>query len=1033
MEKEELASIESFFREHITDRNAVFVFPTDIVCQSWAEWCITENHTSVKSVALERFMAWDNFKGSFLSAEKKDAAAVPSLLRKLFVYDIIRQNAESPFFTKIIRPEFAATAYSFADWLEKNLPSLKMWKKRMDQNRVDYGEPDDEDRDYETLFQKYRDFLDKNSLFEPAWVDHVEFSDSGRKFYIFYPEQLADFGDFEEIFAGTPNITALVLPEQTARPKAYFYKDARRELRQTILRMIDLVKSGKADWTEIALSVPQMETYRPYIQREFQQYGIPFVFRSGTSLTKNSAGRIFREIYDCHESNFSYDSVRTLVMDECIPWKESIELNMKDRKEQPDNLQVFDLKSLRESLVREGNRMRCICSYEELKENGFESVDIWEEALGKTYAANKHLLRFYRKLKLGISRFFSTQNQDFASLLSAWSTFKKDFVNDSEFSSDANKILGRCISHLEELIEIETEYKDAGLSASAPFQFYLNLLDKKMYTKQTDGQGVSVVPYKLTAGAYFKYQFVIDSSQKNLEVPYKPLSFLNAEKRRKLKLVEDEKNFSATETIIRLYGKPVEENPGDFVHFSASENSFSGFAIPHSLLEIQEQVPDFDSCDFVLAEKNWIESGAEGSAELSARQRKELDAWAFSAIPPEQNYKITESISEKIRYLLVESRNESAKARKLNLSEKALLQNKISARGDLEKFFPCPRRWMLSQVLKLGTDSLDTDLMTVFDMGNLNHKVLELFCRNYAGKRLPFYDNLTGSFFIAEENSGVLNSKTDATKEIDLLLKGDGSSENTGIVDKAINSISNDFHDSPLVIKTLSNQKQKITQTIMSLLQVLLLPYMTEDEEGSAKNINGIGNCTVYAVEGTFVSEQEEFTYYGKVDCVVKTPDTNQYVLLDYKNSESSVPSKKDFQVDPETGLLSDCQMAVYCRMLSRDCKAEIAAAYFYAIKDASSMQVFDKYTEKLVDKKGNPKANDYTVFEPSVQAADGYAALFNSRILSETSDFSPETEENRRNPLNTKPYEHCAKCNFKTICRTTYFVAGKQIKTKKD
>ncbi|MCR5496160.1 MAG: PD-(D/E)XK nuclease family protein [Treponema sp.] len=1030
MKKLELASIESFFRENIADKNSFFVFPTDIVCQSWAEWCVLDNHTSVKSVAMERFIAWDDFKGKFLSAEKENALAVPSLLRKLFVYDIIRQNSETPFFKKIISPEFASTAYSFADWLEKNLPSLKLWKKRMEENKSEYGQLDEEDQDYEILYQKYCDFLEKNSLFEPAWVEDVHFSNDKYKFYLFYPEQLADYSDFADVFENVDNITAIILPKEEKRPKAYFYKDSRRELRQVGLRIIDLVKSGKADWTEITLSVPDIETYRPYIQREFEEYGIPYIFRAGTSLTKNSAGRIFREIYDCYNSNFSYDSVRSLVLDECIPWKDKIKLNMK-AADQEDDFQLFGLKDLREALVREGNRMRCICSYEEFDGQDCRNVDIWEEALGKTFATNKVLLRFYRKLKLSVKRFFSEEAHTFENLLSAWNTFKTTFIEEKDFSSDANKILGRCISHLDELISIERDFKDARLSLENPFQFYLNLLDKKMYSKQNASQGVSVLPYKLTAGAYFKYQFVIDASQRNIEVPFKPLSFLSAEKRRKLKFIDDEKIYNATETILRLYAKNVEEIDNSFVHFSAAENTFSGFAIPHSLLDLENVQADLDDSDFILAERRWLEDGAKSSANLSSRQNEEISTWIDSSINPDRIYRTSSEIQNKIKNLLVTSKNESLKSKDIPVSEKGLSQNKISARGDLEKFFPCPRKWMLSQLLRLNTDTLDTDLMSPYDMGNLHHKVLELFAKNYMNKPLPFYDKDSGRFMKISEDSSILNAESDCTDEVLNLLLGDGSEDNPGVVEKAILHISNDFHDSPLVIKTLLNQKEKVFRSIYDFLSVFLLPYAVDDSVEIPKNINGLGNCIVSAVEGTFISEEEEFSYYGKIDCLLKSPDTKQYILIDYKNTESSIPKEKEFCVDAENGILKNFQMALYCRILSKK-GDEILASYFYPIKDASKARmVFDEKTVNAT-KKTDP-VMPFEKFIPTLEVCHEYAKIFNDIVSNPKADYTPETNDDVKNRMNTKSYENCAQCNFKTICRTTYSLAGKQIRTKRD
>ena len=121
--------------------------------------------------------------------------------------------------------------------------------------------------------------------------------------------------------------------------------------------------------------------------------------------------------------------------------------------------------------------MRCICSYEKNTENGWKKVDIWEEALGKTYKTNGKYLKMYRKLHNDVCRFFSSENVSFESVRSAWFNFKANFIDENDYSSDANKILGRCLSELESIIAIEKDYADTGLTVENPFQFYLNLLN----------------------------------------------------------------------------------------------------------------------------------------------------------------------------------------------------------------------------------------------------------------------------------------------------------------------------------------------------------------------------------------------------------------------------------------------------------------------------------------------------------------------------------------------------------------------------
>ncbi|MBP5753602.1 MAG: hypothetical protein J6W60_12230 [Treponema sp.] len=106
-------SVKECLEENLNNLKAFFIFSTDIACRTWADWCVTSGKT--KAVAMERFMAWDNFKGSFLRAKKEGKTAVPSLLRKLFIQDFIRKNAEKanddPLkLKKIIAPEYAQTA-----------------------------------------------------------------------------------------------------------------------------------------------------------------------------------------------------------------------------------------------------------------------------------------------------------------------------------------------------------------------------------------------------------------------------------------------------------------------------------------------------------------------------------------------------------------------------------------------------------------------------------------------------------------------------------------------------------------------------------------------------------------------------------------------------------------------------------------------------------------------------------------------------------------------------------------------------------
>ena len=122
---------EFFSRERLAG-DSLFVFSTDVVKDSWVDWIVSHpEKTGMSAVPLEKFTAWDKFKGDFASS--KDSASgrgtVPALLRKLFVRNLISRNKTEGLFRSLIRADYADDALSFTDWMASMLPSLDFWHK----------------------------------------------------------------------------------------------------------------------------------------------------------------------------------------------------------------------------------------------------------------------------------------------------------------------------------------------------------------------------------------------------------------------------------------------------------------------------------------------------------------------------------------------------------------------------------------------------------------------------------------------------------------------------------------------------------------------------------------------------------------------------------------------------------------------------------------------------------------------------------------------------------------------------------------
>ena len=122
--------IKNCISANIKNLNSVFVFPTQISASMWADKAL--EFSGAACVALERFIAWDEFKGESIRSQHQDKNSIPSTLRTIFAENLILQNSISPFLKSIITQEFAQSATRFSTWIAKILPSLSMWKNNIE-------------------------------------------------------------------------------------------------------------------------------------------------------------------------------------------------------------------------------------------------------------------------------------------------------------------------------------------------------------------------------------------------------------------------------------------------------------------------------------------------------------------------------------------------------------------------------------------------------------------------------------------------------------------------------------------------------------------------------------------------------------------------------------------------------------------------------------------------------------------------------------------------------------------------------------
>lgn len=943
--------IEKILRQNIKNLDTVFIFPTQTAADLWADRIISVS--DVKAVAMERFVAWDDFKGESVRSTQQNKKAIPSTLRTFFASKLISENAENPFLKDIIVPKFADNASGFEKWIQNLLPALSMWKTFFYNSGK---KPDSEDEDLLLIYERYKSFLDKNSLFDPAW-ETPPFKSDGRKYIIFYPEILSDWFEYEKILRSSPDITIVNLPGNPIDENqvVFTFPDSRSEIKNAARYIRNLHEEKKIAWNEICVSIPDMETYGIYVDRELDLFEIPHVMRYAKPLSSSGAANVFAQIQSCYETNFSYESVKNLLLNTELPWKE---------------------KEMSSQLISFGQENNCICSF---SENG-NPVDIWEESF-KRSTLEERARSFYDQLKKDIKNLVNAES--FEKIREHYFEFRETFFNMQECSEKANRIISRCISELAGLIDLENEYKDCRISS--PYSFFVRFLGEKKYLEQTDQSGVQVFPYKLAAVAPFSAQVVLDASQASLAVVYEPLSFLREDKRVSLLNVED---FNATEQHIALYQR---NSLSEKAWFSSGNKTFSGYAQPvSSLKEVKFENDDssdsnankndFDktnvsvSEDFYKDEKNWYDEISEFPKKVTQISKDANESWR-------ENYsgKLDSKETENALALITE------KAKERHSREEKL---KISS-TQLNQFMLCPRKSLLKSVLNLEEQNNEAEIIDKFEIGNLNHKVMELYLKSLKAKNLPV--------------------------AIDFVVDDETGNEEAFLPDDYLEILKKSVHEA---INVESKERLSfIAGKLVSATENALFEKMKGIVFEFSRIFDGY---TILYSEEWLSFETENFIAEGKVDCVLLDAESTEPIIIDFKTSSAPSPfyyEKDDSNVEQ----IPDFQMPMYLYLLKNANKIEAKNAAFFVLNTAE---------RKAKGESANPLAGvigdlpcfsdrakknmkSYEDFQETMHKFEECLSLFADSVKNGKFEFD----------ANRVLWKTCNACDFRAVCRRTFNV----------
>jgi hypothetical protein len=915
---------ETLARE-IHKQSARFVFPSETAASAWAGKIY--GLTGLRSVALDRFIAWDRFKERVLRAELQNKQPVSGVIRKLFAGFLVGKNAEAARrlsppagaaalpgfeglpFRSLIPPAFAGEGHIFADEIARLLPSLGLLRARQE---TAGASPDDEDRDFAALERIYADFLRQKDLFEPSW-EKPPLGDRAHEYYIFFPEAMEDFIEYEALLRGEPTIHLITLEAgdgKDGRGNFRHYDSVRTEIRGTVLDIHRLHETQGIPYGEMAVSVPALEELDAYLLREFGLYDIPVRRRSGRPLADYGTGRVFSLINDCGVNSFSFSSLKSLLLNEQLPWR---------------------YPNLNKELIEFGVLNNCVSGY---REKG-RPVDVWEAAF-KINPREEKLRNYYGELKPSIMSM--TAARTFTELRNRYFAFRGQ-VWGGVFSEEGNAVLARCIEELSALIQLEEEYPD--LIPASPFSFYLSLLREKQYVPVQREGGVNVFPYRVAAASPFACHFILNASQNAATVLYRPLKFLRQDKRKRLGVADTD----ASAAFFRLYLGQDSGGPS-FVRISSSDRTFAGWAIPHSFFagdpgaadtspgdqDPRDQDPrDQDpwELDPFTTELDWWAGESAGGfpAGLFPVQKEGFERWKIPLCGEAPG-------KHRILSQAFDRRESAARLLRERIAQVQYLPEdpgciKVSA-TDLNGFFYCPAFWLYRKILRLAEYAPEAKLLDDVSLGLLYHEILKnLFTRireediRFLPEHLELYRRWAADYTLEAAHRYPA-------------FRG------------------------PLAVPLLVSQSKAITQKLFGLLRA------------EAKYFPGY---TVSALESALEIRRGDLLLNGRIDRVSISPE-GEPVIIDYKTG--AAPSKKD-STETEDTPLADFQMPMYVRLYEEGAKQKICGAFFFSINQRD--------INAVIGSPGGKKGHSREEYQASLDALDRYAAEFSRAVTS--LDFS--------------------------------------------
>ncbi|MDP2791144.1 MAG: hypothetical protein Q8O15_05235, partial [Rectinemataceae bacterium] len=309
--------------DHWGQRDTIFVFPSQVSADSWAEASL--KFPGIEAIEADRFIGWDSFLDRITRKNiPHDRKKADSRSRLIWALAALEENSRRPFLHYLTKPG-TPTQKSLALNLSKIAPTLcdiVLTLKETQSERYAI-EKDKELADYIALSDAYARFLENHGLYEPSAIP-IDLNGKCR-YILFEPSLMPAYDNIAENLGHSPSIETFNLqpPDEGNTGNHVLlqkYSSFREELQWVFAACTSLIDDGFQP-ADIAISIPNstpdIQAHLGFVAR---QYCLPLDFRSGELLSASPFGRLVNALSLCVSEGFSLRTMRKLFDRNAFGW-----------------------------------------------------------------------------------------------------------------------------------------------------------------------------------------------------------------------------------------------------------------------------------------------------------------------------------------------------------------------------------------------------------------------------------------------------------------------------------------------------------------------------------------------------------------------------------------------------------------------------------------------------------------------------------------------------------------------------------------